>query len=628
MNNFKHVFTPIKIGRMTVKNRIEHAPAMPILAGWEGDVTRELIEWERAMAKGGAGIVTIGDTPIVTEIASRLGHVLNLGTDKSINALNRLAETIQRYGTKASVELTYHDHFISHSPNDFTADGIKSFINAHIQAARRCKIAGLDMIMIHAGHGHTISQFLSPKANSRKDAYGGSFDNRSRIIVQILDGIREVFGDKLAIEYRMSGDELCAGGLGIDDQLELAKLIESRIDLLHISAGKLYEEKTIPRIFQPVYLPRGANVYLAEKFKKELKIPVTAVGGLDMRLAEIILSEGKADIVAMARTLIADPDAVNKAKAGREQEIRPCVRCNTCIDLSHKALLPVHCAVNPIAGREAEFMNIPPPGRKKVVVIGGGPAGMEAGRRAADLGHEVILFEKDAELGGALTSASAPDFKTDMKAYLDWAVRKTMNAPNLTVRLSAEATPELIMAEKPDAVIIAVGAEPVFPQIHGIKNKNVMLAGDADLGKCEIGHNVLVAGAGLTGSETALHLARQGRKVTVVDMLPLSEIDADSPFVNIIALRSMMDELNINIKTEVKLIEINEGNAVVIDKNNKKDKIPYDTIVLALGVKQRADLVKKFEDIAPDTYLAGDCNKERGNLYNAVMQGFFAAMNV
>ena len=629
MSNYKHIFSPIKIGRLMVKNRIEAAPAGPMLASIDSDVTRELIEWERALAKGGAGIVTIGDTPIASEISMRIGHVLDLGTDKSINALNRLTETIQRYGAKASIELTYHDYFVYYSPTDMTLEKINMLIDSHAKAAYRCLIAGMDMIMIHAAHGHLISQFLSPKSNLRTDAYGGSFKNRARFAIEILEAIRNKVGDRLAIEYRISGDELAPDGLTVEEQLEFTRMIQDKIDLIHVSAGKLYEEKTIPMIFQPMYLSRGINVYLAELFKKELKIPVTAIGSLNMEMAEHIIAENKADMVAMARSLIADPDCVNKAKKGEEDTIRPCVRCNTCIDLAHRSLLPVHCAVNPLAGREAEFVNLAAPvKKKKVVVIGGGPAGMEAARRAADRGHHVVLFEKDAKLGGNLVRGSTAPFKTDMKEYLEWAIRTTMNTPHVTVRLSTEATPGKIKAENPDALIIAVGAAPLIPKIPGVDRENVVWAGDVDLGKVKIGDRVVVAGAGLTGSETALHLAQQGKKVTVIDMLPLKQIDADSPFVNIISLRGMMDDLDIDIKTEVKLEAVTDAGAVIIDKNWNRSEIPCDTIVLAVGVKPRTEAVRMFEDCAPEVYIAGDCNKERGNLYSATLQGFFAAMEI
>jgi NADPH-dependent 2,4-dienoyl-CoA reductase/sulfur reductase-like enzyme len=348
-----------------------------------------------------------------------------------------------------------------------------------------------------------------------------------------------------------------------------------------------------------------------------------------MEMAEHIIAENKADMVAMARSLIADPDCVNKTKKGEEDTIRPCVRCNTCIDLAHRSLLPVHCAVNPLAGREAEFVNLAPPvKKKKVVVIGGGPAGMEAARRAADRGHHVVLFEKDAMLGGTLVMGSTAPFKADMKEYLDWAIRTTMNTSQVTVKLSTEATPERIKAENPDALIIAVGSTPLIPKIPGVDRKNVVWAGDVELGKVKVGDRVVVAGAGLTGSETALYLAQQGKKVTAIDILPLKQIDADSPFVNIISLRGMMDDLDIEILTEVNLEAVTDTGAIIMDKNLNRSEIPCDTIVLAVGVKPRKEVVRMFEGYAPEIYVAGDCNKERGNLYSATLQGFFAAMEI
>jgi 2,4-dienoyl-CoA reductase-like NADH-dependent reductase (Old Yellow Enzyme family)/thioredoxin reductase len=629
VGEFKHIFTPLKIGRLTVKNRIETAPAMPFLATMDCDVSRELIEWERTLAKGGAAIVTIGDSPIYDELASGVGHILNLGTDKIIPGLSKLSEVIQRYGAKASIELTNFDPAIQGSPNKLTLDEIKVMIETYASAAYRCMIAGMDMIMIHGGHGHLISQFLSRKMNLRTDEYGGPFENRSRLVIDILEAIRDRVGDNLVIEYRISADELTPDGLTIDDQMAFAKVIQDKIDLLHVSAGNIFAPGGSSMIIQPSYIPRGVNVHFAGKFKKELDIPVTTLGSVDLEMAEQIIAEDKADMVAMNRALIADPEGVNKAKKGRADDIRPCIRCNICIERTHTYFIPLRCTVNPLSGREAEFVNLPAPAKKKkVVVIGGGPAGMEAARTAADLGHAVVLFEKAAQLGGALIMAAALPFKADMKSYLEWAIRSTMIRPNLIVKLSTEATPENVRAENPESLIIAVGSSPIVPDIPGIDKDNVVWAGDVDVGKAEVGDRVVLAGAGLTGSETALFLAQQGKKVTLIDMLPLEQIDVGSPVISTTTLRRMLADLHVKVITEVLLDAVTETGAVILDKDRKKTEIACDTVVRALGVAPRTDVVAQFADLVPDVRMIGDCNNKRGNLYHAISEGFFAAMDI
>jgi len=253
---------------------------------------------------------------------------------------------------------------------------------------------------------------------------------------------------------------------------------------------------------------------------------------------------------------------------------------------------------------------------------------MEAARTAAERGHEVTLYEKDARLGGALTMAAAAPFKEDMKHYLDWAIRATMDMPGLTVKLTAEATPQKIKAEKPDVVIIAAGAAPFIPHIPGIDGKNVVMVGEVDTGKAKTGGRVVVAGAGLTGSETALYLAQQGKKVTLIDMLSLERIDANAPFVDSSFLRSMLQEQKVDIIQEVKLAAITGKGAVIADKNGKKREIPCDTVVLALGVKPRGEVLEMFKDTASDIRVVGDCSNERGNLMNATAEGFFAAIEL
>ena len=629
MGNYKHIFTPIKIGCLTVKNRIEVAPAMPFLATSDCDVSAELIEWEKAFARGGAGIVTIGDSPIMDSIASSVGHILNLGSDKSVCGLSKLAEAIQRYGARASIELTYFYPPARWSPSTLTIEEIKNIREGYARAAVRCRQAGMDMILIHGAHGHLISQFMSPRKNLRTDAYGGSFTNRARYATEILEAIRDKVGDSLAIEYRISADELSPGGLTLEEQLEFARAIQDKIDLIHISAGNLFEPGCSTMMIQPAYISRGINVHYAERFKKELKIPVTALGSIDLELAERIIGTGKADVVAMNRSLIADPDSVNKARKGREDGIRPCVRCNTCIDRTDRYYLPVRCAVNPLAGRQAEFKDLPAPAiKKKVVVVGGGPAGMEAARRCAGRGHEVVLFEKGNELGGSLSMAAALPFKSDMQKYLEWAVRTTMDTPGLTVRLSTEATPEKVRAEKPDALIIASGSRPLIPDIPGIKGENVVWAGDVVMEKAKAGAGVVIAGAGLTGSETALYLAQQGKKVTLIDALPLEQIDSGLPRINISTLRNMLSRLGVETRTGVTLDSVTGAGVVVSDSTRQPVEIPCDTVVLSLGVVPGTDNREKYKDLAEDVFFIGDCNSSKGNLYHATTEGFFAAMEI
>jgi 2,4-dienoyl-CoA reductase-like NADH-dependent reductase (Old Yellow Enzyme family)/thioredoxin reductase len=629
VGEFKHIFKPLKIGRITVRNRIEAAPCVPFLAGMDGDVTRELIEWESSLAKGGAGIVTIGDTPIVNEMAAKVGHILNLGKDQSVGALNRLAEAIQRYGARASIELTYFDPGKQFSPSDLSGDDIKFIIESYARAAYRCLNAGLDMIMIHGAHGHLISQFLSSRKNRRTDAYGGGFRNRARFATDVLQAIRDKVGDGLAIEYRISADELAPGGLTLSEQLEFVKSIQDKIDLIHVSVGNLFEPGVSHLMIQPTYVERGINVHYAERFKKELKIPVTALGSIDVVMAEKIIAENKADMVAMNRALIADPESVNKARQGKEDTIRPCVRCNNCIARTHRFFLPVRCAVNPLAGREAGFINLPPPAKKKkVIVIGGGPAGMQAARTAAGRGHTVTLYEKSDHLGGTLAAAAAAPFKEDMKHYLEWARRTTLSSPGVTVRLAVEATPLKIKEEKPDAVIIAVGATPFIPDIPGINGKNVVLAGDVANGRAKTGSRVIVAGAGLTGSETALYLAQQGKKVILIDMLTLEQIDANAPFVDTRYLRTMLQEQKVDIMTEAKLESITKSGAVITDKKGNKLDVPCDTVVLALGVRPCGEDAEKFKNTAPEIRVIGDGNNERGNLMSATAEGFFAGIDL
>ncbi|MCK4265791.1 MAG: NADH oxidase, partial [Thermoplasmata archaeon] len=410
MTRYQNVFSPFRFGNVEVKNRIEIAPAIPCLATPDGFVTRELIEYYRSLARGGAGIVTIGDTAIDFEYAKNHEHQLNLGDDRVIAGLSTLVEEIHRYGAKASIELNHggrsanprilggknpiapsslpsetavmwaemQGRKLDYQVVEMTKQQIDMVVDHYVEACHRCMLAGMEMVLLHGAHGHMLGQFTSPYTNKRTDHYGGSLHNRARFAIEVLDAVRKKVGNKLAIEYRISADELVPEGMHEEETIEFVKMIEDKIDLLHVSVGLLTNPMTIPRMIQPTYFPHGLNVPYAERFKKALKIPITAVGSIDMEMADKIIAERKCDVVAMVRPIIADTEYVNKYRRGEVDEIRPCIRCNFCTH-SVAQFYPIRCTVNPVIGREVDYIYIRMADKKKrVIIVGGGPAGMEA----------------------------------------------------------------------------------------------------------------------------------------------------------------------------------------------------------------------------------------------------------
>jgi len=641
---YENIFRPLRIGPVELKNRIELGPALPGLASFEGLVTREMIAYYRRLARGGAAVVTVGETPVDREYAGGHGAQVNLGSDKVIPGLSVLAEEVHRYGAVLSVEICHRgrqrmagDEVIAPSPippnihgrtkvrvREMTQEDIDRVVEHFAAAAERCVKAGVRMIMLHGGHGHLLAQFLSPWTNRRLDSYGGSLANRARFALEVLTAIRERVGNKLAIEYRISANELVPGGMEEEETIEFVKMIEDKIDLLHVSAGVMSDPVALSHMIRSTYFPYAYNVPYAERFKKALRVPITTIGSImDLETADRIIGEGKADVVAMVRAILADPDHVNKVRLGRPQEVRPCLRCLTCLRLTAQSF-PIRCSVNPTLGRELDYADLPPATqKKKVAVIGGGPAGMQAALTAAARGHEVVLYEREPELGGNLRLAAAPPFKQDMKRYQKWLVGRVLGAPGITVRLNCEASPEAVAREGADAVVVAVGADPIIPGVPGSDRSNVVWAGEVITGRVAAGDRVVMVGGGLTGCETALCLAQQGKQVTIVDQLRREELAPDAPR----GLMELLDEHGVQFVTKVRLEAITDRGVVVADRSWRHLELPADTVVLSLGFKPRRELASRFQGVAPEVYVIGDC-RDPQNLRQAVHEGFNVAVEL
>jgi len=623
---YDSLFRPIKIGPVTLKNRIEVAPAAPFLAHHDGSLSRELYAYTMRLARSGAGLVTLGVTDVGLPRHGG-GRILSAGSPAYISDLADIAEGIKSYGAAACVELV-HSRYMLAPPEKVVGETstaeVEQIIKDFANAAFNCCRAGFDMVMIHGGHGNVPAMFFSKRFNRRTDRFGDRF----RFGKELLAAIRERTGGRLAIEYRISAEECLEGWTTLEETLEYARKIEPLIDLLHVSRGLLEVDALLPVINAPCYLPKGMNLPYAREFKKRLSVPVTVVGSFDLDIAEEAISKGDVDMVSMIRTVLADTDCVEKARHGAPETIRPCIRCNVCISRTHSEFKTVRCSVNPMVGRETEFDDErPAPRQKKAVVIGGGPAGLEAARTLARRGHKVVLFERQSELGGTLRLACAAAFKQELRRYLDWSIRTVTGSPLVDVRCGAPATREAVLAEKPDAVFVAAGAKPIIPRFEGADEKRVVWAGDAEAHPERVGARAVIAGAGMTGLELALSLARQGRRVTVVDMLPESEIGQGGSPINLIALRQLLKEVGVEIVCRVRLEDVTAEGAVVSHEDGRRETIACDTVVLALGSKPDPEALSEFEGTAPDVFYIGDCVRP-ATVWNATKTAFETAMRL
>ena len=626
---YPHVFSPLKVGNITLKNRIQFSPMVSCLSSERGEVTNDYVEFLGMQARTGAGLVTIGATSVDDETGTDFRGELRITSDDNIAGLKRIADEVHRYGAKVSVEMCHAGRGAApyllrgeaiaptpiptdHGPRyirEMDQRDIDHIVHQYADCAKRLKTAGFDMVMIHCAHGNLIAQFLSPYTNKRNDYYGGSFENRIRFPMEVIKAVREAVGPDFALEMRISGDEVAKEGMRIDDTLEFLKIAQDYVDLIHVSRGLIVEDKYSFYVIPPYYHPYCHNTDLAEKAKAVLHVPIATVGSIKtIEQAEKIIASGKSDLVAMARQLMADPDTIKKARRDESNTTRPCLRCMEGCARNVAAGTPVRCAINPTVGREIKYAEIRPANkRKKVMVVGGGAAGMMAVQILTQRGHDVTLYEKSASLGGQLSEICALPFKDDLRQYKDWDINTTMSC-GAKIVLGTTVTKELVEREDPDALFIAAGASLFQPNIPGIDGKNVHDVISVDNGRAQVGNNVIVCGGGLSGLECALALAMKDKEVTVVDMIPASDFGKDMFVFNYNMLMMLLKKHNVKFVGSSKVEKITDEGIEVIDKNWKRDVLLADSVVTAFGMKSNSSVVEELGDIIAETYIIGDCD--------------------
>ncbi len=667
---FTFLTQPTHIGNLYLRNRMVQPGMGTNLAAADGTVSDNIADYYATRAQGGVGL-------IITEVCTPepRGRVipgeLEISGPAFIPGLARLATGAHAGGAKIALQLAHGGCFASQSvtghqpispsgvgtallpgdtPRAMTLAEIGELIEAYGLAAQRARQAGFDAVEVHGAHGYMPLQFLSGYTNRRTDEYGGSFENRARFGLEVIGTIKRLAGADFPIIYRLSAEEDAPGGVTLREAIRFAELAQATgADAVHVTAGtwdsrmdtfgkvmqglepaagkRLSEGVSIGMWVPPLYVPRGNLLPLAASVKEAVTIPVIAVCGLSPELGEQAIAEGKADLVSLGRQIIADPDYPNKVMAGKPEQIRRCVRCNECLGsvLSYRGL---DCAVNAQAAKEHEpYGKLVPAARsRRVMVIGGGPGGMEAARVAAIRGHQVTLYEKEAHLGGMLRFSTVPEFKKDYQDFMDWQIGE-LDRQGVTVKTNSAVTKELVAAEMPEVVIVATGSHLVPPPIPGLDGPGFYDALGVLSGNVPAGRRVIVCGAGLSGSEVALYLAESYQKeVLLVDQLPgaVPEVEIFTQWVVLSRLLEDGVELRLNHRiqqlTPTSALCVHEGAEVTLEA---------DAVVVALGIKSDNALLEALRTALPTTEVipVGDVVKPR-KVMQAIHEGYHAGRRI
>ena len=659
MASYPKLFSPLQVGGQTYRNRIMCSP-MVFGASVIGDQYHNAaaapalyLKVERP-ARGGAAVVSVGEVSVNSDDAKRMPLPdidFSQCRGEAFEAVAEYARRIHRHGAVALIELCHPGSAKPPIPGTAGPWGPVSFVRpdgvtvtamgeAEMEkvcrdftaAARYMQAAGFDGVVIHAGHGFLFTQFLSARTNTRTDGYGGSLENRARFPLRILRAIREAVGPDFLVEARISGREKIPGGMEVEEVGEFCRMAEPFLTSIHVSSGLYFLENEFGTS-STMFDPHGYNAPLSAHIKSCVSIPVGVVGGINSpELAEELLAEGKADYVVLGREMIADPEFARKAREGRRGDIRGCVRCFQCFspvpdpeqNIPDDGVVPWlkvgTCALNPVAGTDIEWEKLPPVrASRRVVVVGGGPAGMQAAVTAADRGHKVVLLEAADRLGGTLWFTDVDVDKEDLRNFRDYLVRQVEQRP-IEVRLGVRAGAEELRALAPDAVLLAVGARPKVPPIPGLAQYAVHALEVYEPNRT-LGKRIVMVGGGLVGCETGLHLAKLGHQVTVIDPLARLAHEARGKYRN--ALIHEMEKCGVRGLPGTRCLEIRADGVLAEGGQGTQVLLPADTVVYALGMESAP---------VPDT---GDCPTVRigdcaapAKVAEAIKAGFQAAVEI
>lgn len=646
---YPKLFEPVTIAGTYFKNRLIASATGHLDVHGNRETgyyhTAETVAYYERLAAGGASVVTVGSCYVDKEHSDFGNYHVYMDDPFALHGLYELATAITRYGCVASAELIHAGLYANRSkggagygPVAMNVDGreivamdedmIRYTIQKFADAAAFAKKCGFGMVTLHAGHGWLFSQFMNPNLNTRTDQWGGpSIENRARLTVEVCDAIRGKVGRNFPIEVRISGSECYEGGYGIEDGVAFARQLDGHCDLIHVSAGS-HEVDSVFTVTHPsMFLEEGCNgKFAAEISKAVTSSKVVTVGAFsEPSLMEKYLEEGKADFIAMARQLIADPDYPNKIRAGREGDIIKCMRCLSCFS-SVQNYGKFHCAINPKTGREYENkFSYPPAIKKKVLIVGGGIGGMQAAITCAERGHSVILCEKSDRLGGALRCEEKVPFKHNLDHYINGQCKKIEEDPSIEVHLNCLVTPELAKSFHADVLIAALGARPVVPTfLKGYDRENVIGAEEAYIHPEKTGSRIIILGGGLVGVELGIYLAGMGKKITIIELLP--QLNDGGNHLHAKALRNEIRDRCIDVNLGTRALEINEK-GVLAEKNGSQIQFEGDTVIYAVGQRPLQAEAAALHDAAPEYYTLGDCVTPK-NITNATSCAYTIARTI